>query len=229
MPRFASVVDYDDARTSEQNATRRGPDYLVRVPNGHPFFGIGSSYFRQDGAAVPPAGAAAVVAVILDCMPLSLLGGLGCGAVAGPPSEQYGRIRYPLFPARVPRPRCRSGGLWARRGSFGHWRLRRFGSFTQRKWWLGGAVGGSRCARASPGCGPLLAAAFAAMENPGDPASRTAPFTLSSSAFSDLADEDGCIGAYAALRLASGRENLRKMRSMRAQPGVFAFPRNERH
>ena len=74
MPRFAFVVDYGDARTPEWNATRRGPGYLVRDPNGHPLFGIGPSYFRQDGAAVPPAGAAAVVEVIPDCMPLGFMG-----------------------------------------------------------------------------------------------------------------------------------------------------------
>ena len=55
-----------------------------------------------------------------------------------------------------------------------------------------------------PAVGPLPAAAFAAMENPDDPASWTALFALSSSAFSDLADEDGFMGEYAALRLASG-------------------------
>jgi len=87
MSGFSFVVDYDDARTPNQNATRRGPDYLVRVPNGHSLFGIGPSYFRQDGAAVPPSGAAAVVAVIPDCMPLGLLEGLVCDAVAGPPNN----------------------------------------------------------------------------------------------------------------------------------------------
>ena len=85
MPGFAFVVDYDGTLTPEQNAARRGPDYLVRVPNDHPLFGIGSAYFRQDGAAALPAGAVAVVAVIPDCMALGFLEGLVCDVVIGPP------------------------------------------------------------------------------------------------------------------------------------------------
>ena len=73
MSGFAFVVDYDDTLTPAQNAAFRWPDYLIRVPNDHPLFGIGSAYFRQDGAAAPPAGAAAVVAVVPDCMTLGLL------------------------------------------------------------------------------------------------------------------------------------------------------------
>jgi len=55
-----------------------------------------------------------------------------------------------------------------------------------------------------PAAAPFPAAAVAASENPADPASWTAPFSLSNSAFSDLSDEDGFMGAYAALSLASG-------------------------
>ena len=55
-----------------------------------------------------------------------------------------------------------------------------------------------------PAVGPLPAVAFAAMENPGDPASWAASFALSSSTFNDLADENGFMGTYAAVRLASG-------------------------
>ena len=73
MSGFAFVVDYDGTLTPAQNSARRGPDYLVRVPNDHPLFGVGSAYFRQDGAAAPPAGAAAAVTVIPDCMTLGLL------------------------------------------------------------------------------------------------------------------------------------------------------------
>ena len=87
MSGFAFVVDYDDTLTLAQNAARRGPDYLVRVPNGHPLFGIDSAYFRQDGAAAPPAGAAAVVTAVPDCMTLGLLEGLVCDAVIGPPDN----------------------------------------------------------------------------------------------------------------------------------------------
>ena len=42
------------------------------------------------------------------------------------------------------------------------------------------------------------------MENPDAPASWTAPFALSSSTFNDLTDENGFMGTYAALRIASG-------------------------
>ena len=56
--------------------------------------------FRQDGAAVPPAGAAAgalALAVNPDCMPLGLLEGLVCDAVVGPPdnSALYGTHYFP--------------------------------------------------------------------------------------------------------------------------------------
>ena len=84
MSGFAFVVVYDDTLTPTQNASRRGPDYLVRVPNDHLLLGIGSAYFRQDGAAAPPAAAAAVVAVVPDCMTLGQLEGLVCDAVIGP-------------------------------------------------------------------------------------------------------------------------------------------------
>ena len=84
MSGFAFVVDYDDTLTPAQNAAFRGPDYLIRVPKDHLLFGIGSAYFRQDGAAAPSAGAAAVVTVVLDCMALGLLEGLVCNAVIGP-------------------------------------------------------------------------------------------------------------------------------------------------
>ena len=43
---FVFVFDYDGTLTPAQNS-RREPDYLVRVPNAHPLFGVGSAYFRQ--------------------------------------------------------------------------------------------------------------------------------------------------------------------------------------
>ena len=85
MSEFAFVVDYGGALTLEQSAARRGPDYLVRVPSDHPLFEIGSAYLRQPGAAAPPAGAAAAVAVIQVCMALGVLDGLVGDAVIGPP------------------------------------------------------------------------------------------------------------------------------------------------
>ena len=47
MSGFAFVVEYDDTRSLAQDAARRGPDYLVQVPNDHLLLGIGSAYFRK--------------------------------------------------------------------------------------------------------------------------------------------------------------------------------------
>ena len=203
MSGFSFVVDYDDARTPEQNATRRGPDYLVRVPNGHSLFGIGPSYFRQDGAAVPPSGAAAVVAVIPDCMPLGLLEGLVCDAVAGPPNNTalYGTHCFqPEFLGRAVD--LAVSGLGEEVSDIGVF-IGLIRSLKENGGLVAQPVDLVALAP-HPAVGPLPAAAFAAVENPDDLASWTAPFALSSSAFSDLADEDGFMGAYAALHLASG-------------------------
>ena len=104
MSGFAFVVEYDDTRSFAQNAARRGPDYLVRVPKDHPLLGIGSAYFRLGGAAAPPAGATAVVAVVPDCITLGLLEGLVCDAVIGPSDNAilYGTHCFqPEFLGRV--------------------------------------------------------------------------------------------------------------------------------
>ena len=85
MSGFAFVVDYDGALTLKQSAARRGPVYPGRVPSDHPPFEIGSAYLRKNGAAAPPAGAAAAVAVIQVCMALGVLDGLVGDAVIGPP------------------------------------------------------------------------------------------------------------------------------------------------
>ena len=54
MSGFAFVVVYDDTLTPTQNASRRGPDYLVRVPNDHLLLGIGSAYFLPPTKMVRP-------------------------------------------------------------------------------------------------------------------------------------------------------------------------------
>ena len=89
MPGFAFVVDYDGTLAPAQNSAFRGPDYLIRVPNDHPLFGIGSAYFRLPPRwCGHPAGwcwcVAEVATAVPDCMTLGLLEGRVCGAVIGP-------------------------------------------------------------------------------------------------------------------------------------------------
>jgi hypothetical protein len=203
MSGFAFVVEYDDTRSIAQNAARRGPDYLVQVPNDHPLLGIGSAYFRRDGAAAPPADAAAVVAVVPDCITLGFLEGLVCDAVIGPPDNAalYGTHCFqPEFLGRVAD--MALTGLGEEELDIGVFTglIRAFKE-------NGGLVAQPADLVAlspHPVVGPLPAAAYAAVENQDDPASWTAPFALSSSTFSDFADENGFMGTYAAVRLASG-------------------------
>ena len=205
MSGFSFVVDYHGTLTPAQNAARRGPDYLVRVPNDHPLFGIGSAYFRfrQDGAAAPPAGAAAVVAVIPDCMALGLLEGHVEDAVIGPPGNValYGcHCFQPEFLGRAVD--MAVSGLGEEVSGIGVL----IGLIRALKENCGLVAQPADLVALAPhsAVGPLPAAASAAAENPGDPAAWNAPFALSSSAFNDLADENGFMGTYAALRLASG-------------------------
>ena len=156
MSGFAFVVEYDGTLTPAQNAARRGPDYLVRVPNDHLLLGIGSTYFRQDGAAAPPAGAAAVVAVVPDCMTLGLLEGLVCDAVIGPSGNAalYGTHCFqPDFLGRVID--MALAGLGEEVLDIGVLTGLIRALKAQRKWRLGGTAGRSRGTRASPGGGPL--------------------------------------------------------------------------
>ena len=203
MSGFAFVVVYDDTLTPTQNASRRGPDYLVRIPNDHLLLGIGSAYFRQDGAAVPPAAAAAVVAVVPDCMTLGQLEGLVCDAVIGPSGNAalYGTHCFqPDFLGRVID--MALAGLGEEVLDIGV--LTGLIRALKENGGLEAQPADLVALAPHPAVGPLPAAAFAAMENPDDPASWTASFALSSSTFNDLADENGFMGTYAAVRLASG-------------------------
>ena len=203
---FAFVVEYDGTLTPVQNAARRGPDYLVRVPNDH----LLSSLRDRFGLLPPrwcgrPAGwcGAAVVAVVPDCMTLGLLEGLVCDAVIGPSDNAafYGTHCFqPEFLGRAVD--MALAGLDEEVSDIGVL----IGLIRALKE-SGGLVAQPADLVAlapHPAVGPLPAAVFAAMENPADPASWTAPFALSSSTFNDLADENGFMGTYAALRLASG-------------------------
>ena len=138
-------------------------------------------------------------------MPLGLLEGLVCDAVVGPPdnSALYGTHYFP--------PECGSSAAPST------WR---FLGLSEDVADIGVLIGFVCSLKENdglvahltdlvalaphPAAAPLPAAAVAAAENPADPASWTAPFSLPNSAFSGLSDEDGFMGSYAALSLASG-------------------------
>ena len=167
---LSSLIMMHGTLTPAQNASRREPDYPVRVPNDHPLFGVGSAYFRQDGAAAPPAGAAAVVAVIPDCIPLGILEGLVCDAVVGPPGNTvlYGTHCFqPDFLGRAVD--MAVSGLGEEVSGVGVF----IGLFRSLKENNGLVAQPADLAALAPhpAVAPLPAAAFAAFENPDDPAS----------------------------------------------------------
>ena len=174
-------------------AAARAPDFLVSVPAGHALLSLGAAFFRVGGAAAPPAAGAPPV---LDRIPLAALEGLVGDAIAAPPGAAaplFGSHAFdPAFLERVV-DRALDGATNPDVQTLidGVMRLAREGGITF-----------------DPAADIVALEPFAlpgaAGERPARPHEWSASYSLASVPFNRMSDDDGLLGAYAALRRAGG-------------------------